>query len=236
MRTCPSTTRAGATSLVRTQTPRVGRCSLLCRPTAASDDIDFRCVFLTYKRKELYQKLDWRCEKILQRGMLDEVQQLLHSRRLPPGSGPALAVGYRQAIAFLTCKEERWANAPGEGARNAFNIDRFWLFLDQFQVRTRRRRRLMSSASANVQQAATRRLARKQLTWFRRESLFRFIEVNDADDAEKTLTEMKTFFEFSPQELSEFLSAPTYIAQQQSLKNVMSKEDANRQRQYRATL
>lgn len=112
-----------------------------------NDGIEFRCVFLTYKREALYRKLDWRCEKLVQRGLLDEVQQLLHRKMLPPGSGPALAVGYRQAIDYLTSKHERWANAPGEGARHAFNLDRFWTFLDQFQVRGDRRRRRRRSLS-----------------------------------------------------------------------------------------
>lgn len=81
-----------------------------------------------------------------------------------------------------------------------------------------------------------RQLARKQMTWYRRDSMFRFMEVDEADDAEHTLAELKKFLQLSPEELSELINSPLYALQQKALRSVISEDDMKKQRQYRTTL
>lgn len=55
---------------------------------------------LTRERSELYRKIDWRVDKMIQRGLVEEVEQLLkkgYSPSLPSMSG----IGYKQIGQFL---------------------------------------------------------------------------------------------------------------------------------------
>jgi tRNA dimethylallyltransferase len=55
---------------------------------------------LTRERSELYRKIDWRVDKMMQRGLVEEVEQLLkkgYSPSLPSMSG----IGYKQIGQFL---------------------------------------------------------------------------------------------------------------------------------------
>ena len=55
---------------------------------------------LTQERNELYRKIDWRVDKMIQRGLVEEVEQLLkkgYSPSLPSMSG----IGYKQISQFL---------------------------------------------------------------------------------------------------------------------------------------
>jgi tRNA dimethylallyltransferase len=55
---------------------------------------------LTQKRSELYRKIDWRADKMIQMGLVEEVEQLLkkgYSPSLPSMSG----IGYKQIGQFL---------------------------------------------------------------------------------------------------------------------------------------
>jgi tRNA dimethylallyltransferase len=55
---------------------------------------------LTRERSELYKKIDWRVDKMIQRGLVEEVEQLLkkgYSPSLPSMSG----IGYKQIGQFL---------------------------------------------------------------------------------------------------------------------------------------
>jgi tRNA dimethylallyltransferase len=55
---------------------------------------------LTQERSELYRRIDWRVDKMIQRGLVEEVEQLLkkgYSSSLPSMSG----IGYKQISQFL---------------------------------------------------------------------------------------------------------------------------------------
>jgi tRNA dimethylallyltransferase len=55
---------------------------------------------LTQERSELYGRIDWRVDKMIQRGLVEEVEQLLkkgYSPSLPSMSG----IGYKQICQFL---------------------------------------------------------------------------------------------------------------------------------------
>ena len=55
---------------------------------------------LTQERGELYRRIDWRVDKMIQRGLIEEAEQLLkkgYSQSLPSMSG----IGYKQIVQFL---------------------------------------------------------------------------------------------------------------------------------------
>ncbi len=55
---------------------------------------------LTLPRPELYARIDQRVERMIQAGLVEEVQQLLQ-RGLPPDAPALSAIGYRQIVAYL---------------------------------------------------------------------------------------------------------------------------------------
>jgi tRNA dimethylallyltransferase len=63
-------------------------------------DFPILLIGLSQERRELYQKIDWRVDKMIQRGLVEEVEQLLkkgYSPSLPSMSG----IGYKQIVQFL---------------------------------------------------------------------------------------------------------------------------------------
>jgi tRNA dimethylallyltransferase len=63
-------------------------------------DFPILLIGLTQERSELYKRIDWRVDKMIQRGLVEEVEQLLkkgYSPSLPSMSG----IGYRQIVQFL---------------------------------------------------------------------------------------------------------------------------------------
>lgn len=111
---------------------------------------DFRCWFLYRPRKVLYERIEKRCEQMVQAGLLDEVEQLLKEGLLENNSA-AQAIGYRQAIDYLRSPQK--------------SCD-YEQFIEDFKK-------------------ASRRYAKRQLTWFRQEKLFRWLdlELHDAETA-----------------------------------------------------
>ncbi|MDH5682810.1 MAG: tRNA (adenosine(37)-N6)-dimethylallyltransferase MiaA [Spirochaetota bacterium] len=66
----------------------------------ANEAFDFLKIGLTVDRKTLYTRLDHRCDKMLDRGLVNEVRRLIdmgYSRNLPSMQG----IGYRQIAAHL---------------------------------------------------------------------------------------------------------------------------------------
>jgi len=63
-------------------------------------DFPILLIGLTQERSELYEMIDWRVDRMIQRGLVEEVEQLLekgYSPSLPSMSG----IGYRQIVQFL---------------------------------------------------------------------------------------------------------------------------------------
>ncbi|TEU16077.1 MAG: tRNA (adenosine(37)-N6)-dimethylallyltransferase MiaA [Dehalococcoidia bacterium] len=63
-------------------------------------DFPILLIGLTQERSELYRRIDWRVDKMIQRGLVEEVEQLLkkgYSPSLPSMSG----IGYKQIVQFL---------------------------------------------------------------------------------------------------------------------------------------
>jgi len=63
---------------------------------------DFRCFFLIAPREELCHTIDQRCLQMVEKGLLEETASLLAAGVLDPASPPGRAIGYRQAIEYLS--------------------------------------------------------------------------------------------------------------------------------------
>jgi tRNA dimethylallyltransferase len=112
---------------------------------------DFHCWFLYRPREQLYQRIDKRCLKMLDDGLLDEVQRLI-SEGISTNSSASQAIGYRQAIDYL--------------ATSQTHLD-YIKFVENFK-------------------RASRNYAKRQHTWFSKEPMFNWIDM-DLHDTEVIL-------------------------------------------------
>lgn len=77
--------------------------SLPTQKDADEDVFDFCCYFLHRPKPELHQRVELRCEKMLEEGFIEEVERLVKTGLLDNSSAKE-AIGYRQAIDFLESK------------------------------------------------------------------------------------------------------------------------------------
>ena len=112
------------------------------RTQSLTSKYDFRCFFLIAPRETLCHVIDQRCLEMVERGLLEETAELLATQALNPASPPGRAIGYRQAIDYLTKDKE---GKPEEAALK--------LFLEDFAT-------------------ATRRYAKQQMVWYRAQPEF----------------------------------------------------------------
>lgn len=104
---------------------------------------DFHCWFLHRPKEKLYERIDVRCDKMLEEGFLEEVRAL-EKLGLRENSSASQAIGYRQALDFLRTPQ------------TTADYDNFVKLFKQ----------------------ATRHYAKRQFTWFRKEPLFRWLDVD----------------------------------------------------------
>ena len=64
--------------------------------------LDLRCFFLCAPREPLCRRIDERCEAMLTKGLLEETCEQLLTGSLLPSSPAGRAIGYRQALQYLT--------------------------------------------------------------------------------------------------------------------------------------
>lgn len=124
-------------------------------------DYDFICFFLSTSRLDLYRSIDFRCEDMISGndGILSEARWLLDMGLQPNSNSATRAIGYRQAMEYLLKCEE-------QGGRSSEHD--FYAFLSEFQK-------------------ASRNFAKRQLTWFRNEPIYHWI------DASRPLEEVLDF-------------------------------------------
>ncbi len=120
---------------------------------------DFHCWFLYRPKEKLYERIDKRCEDMLDQGFLDEVKQL-DQQGLRQNSSASQAIGYRQVLDFLLTMQT--------------STD-YEQFVKSFKQ-------------------ATRHYAKRQFTWFRKEPLFRWLDV-DMHDPEVVFDIIKKDYE-----------------------------------------
>lgn len=107
---------------------------------------DFRCWFFQRPREHLYQRIEKRCQKMIDQGLLEEVNRLIE-KGMKGNPSAAQAIGYRQALDYLETGKTK---------------EDYNLFLEAFKK-------------------ASRHYAKRQVTWFQKEPLFRTIDVEMHD-------------------------------------------------------
>ncbi|KAA0059019.1 tRNA dimethylallyltransferase 9 [Cucumis melo var. makuwa] len=115
-------------------------------------DYEFICFFLSSPRLNLYKSIDFRCEDMIlgSDGILSEATWLLNSGLLPNSNSATKAIGYRQAMEYLLrCRQQGGRSSPEE----------FYAFLSEFQK-------------------ASRNFAKRQLTWFRNERIYHWLDAS----------------------------------------------------------
>ena len=121
----------------------------------SSLDFDVRCFFLCPDDRMSHTGIvDKRCEQMLMRGLLKETTELGLSGRLPDMAEKA--IGYRQTLDYL--KKEGQKDDADEDAR-ASEEKAFGFYLNEFTT-------------------ATRRYAKKQMAWFRKDKEFMFVPIS----------------------------------------------------------
>lgn len=120
---------------------------------------DFRCWFIHRPKEKLYERIDKRCDQMLDEGFLDEVRRL-DEQGIRQNTSASQAIGYRQALDFLKT--------------NCTPAD-YEAFVKEFKQ-------------------ATRHYAKRQFTWFRKEPLFHWLDV-DMHDPEVVFDMIKKDYE-----------------------------------------
>ena len=121
---------------------------------------DVRCFFLCPDdRMKHAEVIDRRCEDMLLRGLLNETASLSVAGELPDAGQPARAIGYRQTLDYLRRSD---AKDQDDVALNAF--------MDEFTT-------------------ATRRYAKKQMGWFRKDGDFMFVPVSISKPSQERVEE-----------------------------------------------
>jgi tRNA dimethylallyltransferase len=108
------------------------------------EDYDFRCWFLYRPRAELYQRVEKRCEEMVNMGLIEEVK-ILQKLGLEQNPSASQAIGYKQVLDFLKTSQ---------------NPEDFTAFLTEFKK-------------------VSRHYVKKQFTWFKKEPLFRWLDLSE---------------------------------------------------------
>nr|VDD19994.1 unnamed protein product [Brassica oleracea] len=171
-------------------------------------DYDFLCFFLSSPRVDLYRSIDFRCEDMLSgaNGVLTEARWLLDLGLLPNTSSATRAIGYRQvktlyflyliAMEYLSkCRRQGGVSSPGE----------FYWFLNKFQQ-------------------ASRNFAKRQMTWFRCEPMYHWL------NASRPLDTILEFIYDAYEKEGETLVVPDSLRMNKDLRN---SREANALKGYR---
>lgn len=120
---------------------------------------DFRCWFLHRPKEKLYHRIEKRCDKMIEEGIIEETQNLVQ-QGIQKNPSASQAIGYRQSLDWLASHQtkEDYAN-----------------FVTSFKQ-------------------ASRNYAKRQLTWFRKEHLFRWLDL-DLHDHEVVMDIIKQDYE-----------------------------------------
>jgi tRNA dimethylallyltransferase len=103
---------------------------------------DCRCWFLYRPREVIYERIEERCEQMIDRGLIEEVEHL-QKIGLEENLSASQAIGYKQTLKFLQTEQTDQDKEE---------------YLQRFRQ-------------------ASRRYAKRQFTWFRKEPLFRWLDI-----------------------------------------------------------
>lgn len=156
---------------------------------------DVRCFFLCPDdRMKHAEVIDRRCEDMLLRGLLNETASLSVAGELPDAGQPARAIGYRQTLDYL-----RRSNAKDQ---DGVALD---AFMDEFTT-------------------ATRRYAKKQMGWFRKDGDFMFIPVSISKSSHERVEEATNHIVYMCQLAREEYEKELYSDPPKSIQDVSSKQ------------
>ncbi|KAF2616120.1 hypothetical protein F2Q70_00007666 [Brassica cretica] len=144
------------------------------------------------------RSIDFRCEDMLSGadGVLSEARWLLDLGLLPNTSSATRAIGYRQAMEYLSkCRQQGGVSSPGE----------FYWFLNKFQQ-------------------VSRNFAKRQMTWFRCEPMYHWL------NASKPLDTILEFIYDAYEKEAETLVVPDSIRMNKEMRN---SREANALKAYR---
>ncbi|KAA8498092.1 tRNA dimethylallyltransferase 9 [Porphyridium purpureum] len=113
-----------------------------------------QCYFISGPRTPLYERIDRRCEQMLENGLLEEVGHLCINSLLMKDSSVGRAIGYRQTIEFL----EKLAKLVCTDGNEEERLKAFREYLTDFKT-------------------ASRNYAGAQAKWFRKEKKFIWIPI-----------------------------------------------------------
>lgn len=116
---------------------------------------DFRCFFLQRPRLELFERIDLRVEQMVDGGLLQEAQWLLDQGVQPDSNCASRGIGYRQALAAM----QHWHAHPED--------------LQPPQL---------VQMVKDIQQAS-RQLNKRQMTWFRDDPMYQWLDAKQPIDA-----------------------------------------------------
>ena len=108
-------------------------------------NFDFRCWFFHRPKEILYERIEKRCDQMIEAGILEEVKR--YREEIEKNTSVSHAIGYHQALDYL---------------KSAQTDEDYKHFLEKFKQ-------------------ASRRYAKRQLTWFRKEQLFRWLDMEMHD-------------------------------------------------------
>ncbi|KAJ1631838.1 IPP transferase-domain-containing protein [Pavlovales sp. CCMP2436] len=171
-------TQTGGTPLAELE--RVDGCAHL------HEMYDLRPFFLFAPRQQLAHRIDARCEQMLIDGLLRETYEGLANGRLLPESQPGRAVGYRQALEYLT--------RPDAQERDAAALTQFVADFAQ----------------------ASRAYAAQQMKWFRKERAFEWLEVRSPADVEEVATQIELVCALSKTDELARRASVQYAAEQEA--------------------
>lgn len=112
-------------------------------PDQPLGEFQFHCWFVHLPKEYLYDRIDARCEQMIEMGLIDEVKEL-EKKGLRENLSAAQSIGYRQCLDYLATKQ----------TENDY---------EQFMTAFKR---------------ASRRYAKRQFTWFRKEPLFHWLDIS----------------------------------------------------------
>ncbi len=108
-----------------------------------ADKYNFRCWFLHLPKEQLYSRIEARCDKMIDAGLIEEVERL-KEQGLEQNETASQAIGYRQVLDYLASSQDEEAHRH---------------LVREFKQ-------------------ASRRYAKRQFTWFRKEPLFRWLDLS----------------------------------------------------------
>ncbi len=120
--------------------------SIPWRGRSVQTKFDFRCWFLHRPKDILYRRIEKRCHKMIEMGLLEEVEKM-DQLGLRQNTAASQAIGYRQTLEYL------------DSPRTAQDYQHF---VESFLQ-------------------ASRHYAKRQFTWFRKEAMYRWLDVDVLD-------------------------------------------------------